>query len=135
MADPAEIARQLEILAAKYAASAYREDLRPAQWQALRFFAAASPAERNVTSFAAWRGATSGSTSVLVSKLVERGYLARRDPHGNRNVDLQITDKARHVLHNDPFDDLTAAAEKVPSPQRVRVKHALDVVIQHLPSS
>jgi hypothetical protein len=32
MAEPDDIARQLELVASKYAASAYRDGLRPAQW-------------------------------------------------------------------------------------------------------
>jgi DNA-binding MarR family transcriptional regulator len=135
MAEPDDIARQLELVASKYAASAYRDGLRPAQWQALRFFATASPDERNVTDFARWRGTTNGSTSILVSKLVERGYLARGDSHSNRNVDLRITDKARRALRNDPFEDLKAATEQMPSTQRKSVQEALDIVLQHLPGS
>jgi DNA-binding MarR family transcriptional regulator len=101
----------------------------------LRFFATASPGARNVTGFARWRGTTNGSTSILVSRLVERGYLARGDSHSNRNVDLQITDKARRALRNDPFEDLKAATALMPSPQREQVQDALNIVLQHLPSS
>lgn len=132
MAEPADIARQLELVASKYAASAYRDGLRPAQWQTLRFFATAASDERNVTGFAAWRGTTNGSTSILVSKLVERGYLSRGDSYTNRNVDLHVTEKARRALRNDPFEDLKAVTEQMSSTQRESVRHALNLVIERL---
>lgn len=120
-----EIAREIEKLIRIHLANSYRDKLRPAQWQALRFFANAPAQERTLTSFARYRRSTMGTASMTVSQLVERGYLERGDPRGQRNVDITVSDKGRQALRNDPIAELENAVERLPADQRPQLLDAI----------
>jgi DNA-binding MarR family transcriptional regulator len=116
-----DAAREIEKLIRIHLANSYRNDLRPAQWQALRFFATAAPRERTLTGFARHRRSTIGTTSITVSQLVDRGYLERGDPAGLRNVDLRVSQKGLDALKHDPLNELEAAIAGLPERQRDQV--------------
>jgi DNA-binding MarR family transcriptional regulator len=84
-----------------HTARQYRHDLRPTQWQALRFFA--EHPGSTIAEFARSRRSTSGSASLLVNRLVERGFMARAC---GRNVSLQLMEAGWNVLRHDPRSDL-----------------------------
>jgi len=108
----------------------FRDGLRPAQWQALRFFA--DKPGRSLTEFARHRHSTTGSASVVVSALVKRGYLARETRHSNRNVGIQLTDAGRAALEQDPINELTAALQSLPAEQLATFQQALSRLRQDL---
>ena len=99
-----QAAHEIEKLIRIQLANSYRNELRPAQWQALRFFATADPRDRTLTGFARHRRSTIGTTSITVSQLVDRGYRVRGDPQGQRNVDLRVSDKGMAALEHDPMN-------------------------------
>jgi DNA-binding MarR family transcriptional regulator len=101
----------------------FRDGLRPAQWQALRFFAD-NPGE-SLTEFARHRHSTTGSASVVVSALVKRDYLARQTRHSNRNVGIQLTEAGRQALEQDPIKQLIAALQTLPEEQLATFQQAL----------
>ena len=108
----------------------FRDGLRPAQWQALRFFA--DKPGRSLTEFARHRHSTTGSASVVVSALVKRGYLARQTRHSSRNVGIQLTDHGRTALEQDPITELVAALQSLPEDQLTAVQQALAQLRQDL---
>ena len=116
-------ARDLEAVARLYMRAGFRDGLRPAQWQALRFFAD-NPGE-SLTEFARHRHSTTGSASVVVSALVKRGYLARQSRHSSRNVGIQLTAAGREALEQDPIKQLIAALEALPEEQLATFQQAL----------
>lgn len=117
----AKTAREIEKLIRIHLANSYRDNLRPAQWQALRFFASAEARERTLTGFSRHRRSTMGTASMTVSQLVERGYLERGDPRGQRNVDIRISEKGRRALDNDPLAELAAAVGRLPEDDQAQL--------------
>jgi DNA-binding MarR family transcriptional regulator len=127
-----QVAQEIEKLIRIQLANSYRNELRPAQWQALRFFAQADPRERTLTGFARHRRSTIGTTSITVSQLVDRGYLERGDPNGQRNVDLRVSEKGLQALAHDPMKELEDALDRLPEPQREQLLAGLKLVNERL---
>ncbi|MBK1666884.1 hypothetical protein CKO28_02355 [Rhodovibrio sodomensis] len=108
----------------------FRDGLRPAQWQAMRFFAD-NPGE-SLTEFARHRHSTTGSASVVVSALVKRGYLARQTRYSSRNVGIQLTEAGRAALEQDPIKELVAALQALPEEQLANFRQTLAQLRQDL---
>ena len=121
--DVTTCARNLEAVARLYMRAGFRDGLRPAQWQAMRFFAD-NPGQ-SLTEFARHRHSTTGSASVVVSALVKRGYLARQTRHTSRNVGIQLTDAGLRALEQDPIKDLIVALQGLPDAELESVQSAL----------
>lgn len=115
--------RDLEAVARLYMRAGFRDALRPAQWQAMRFFAE-NPGQ-SLTAFARHRHSTTGSASVVVSALVKRGYLARQSRNASRNVGIQLTEAGEQALVQDPVHDLIAALNNLPADQIAPFQDAL----------
>ncbi|MDZ7712840.1 MAG: MarR family winged helix-turn-helix transcriptional regulator [Rhodovibrio sp.] len=127
-----QAAHEIEKLIRIQLANSYRNELRPAQWQALRFFARADPRDRTLTGFARHRRSTMGTTSITVSQLVDRGYLERGDPSGQRNVDLRVSEKGLKTLEHDPIKELEDALDRLPEQQRDQLLAGLRLVNETL---
>ncbi len=127
-----QAAHEIEKLIRIQLANSYRNELRPAQWQALRFFAWADPRDRTLTGFARHRRSTIGTTSITVSQLVDRGYLERGDPNGQRNVDLRVSEKGLKALEHDPMKELEDALARLPDQYREQLLAGLRLVNETL---
>ncbi len=91
------------------------EGLTPAQWAVLRYFAQANRFSRTPSAFAAFHGTTRGTASQTIKSIETLGYLTRmRSEDDRRSVRLVLTDKARGILANDPFESLVRAADSLP---------------------
>jgi len=91
------------------------EGLTVAQWAVLRYFAQANRFSRTPSAFAAFHGTTRGTASQTIKSLETQGYLTRmRSEDDRRSVRLVLTDKARGILANDPFESLVRAADSLP---------------------
>ncbi len=91
------------------------EGLTAAQWAVLRYFAQANRFSRTPSAFAAFHGTTRGTASQTIKSLETQGYLTRmRSEDDRRSVRLVLTDKARGILANDPFESLVRAADFLP---------------------
>ena len=91
------------------------EGLTPAQWAVLRYFARANRFSRTPSAFAAFHGTTRGTASQTIKSLETLGYLTRmRSEDDRRSVRLVLTEKARGILANDPFESLVRAADALP---------------------
>jgi DNA-binding MarR family transcriptional regulator len=92
------------------------EGLTAAQWAALRYFAQANRFSQTPSAFAAFHATTRGTASQTIKSLETQGYLTRmRSEDDRRSVRLVLTEKARGILANDPFESLVRAAESLPS--------------------
>ena len=90
------------------------EVLSAAQWAALRYFAQANRFSRTPSAFAAFHGTTRGTASQTIKSLETQGYLTRmRSDEDRRSVRLVLTEKARGILANDPFESLVRAAHSL----------------------
>ncbi len=91
------------------------EGLTVAQWAVLRYFAQANRFSRTPSAFAAFHGTTRGTASQTIKNLETQGYLTRmRSDDDRRSIRLVLTDKARGILANDPFESLVRAADSLP---------------------
>ena len=91
------------------------EGLTAAQWAALRYFAQANRFSRTPSAFAAFHGTTRGTASQTIKSIETLGYLTRMRSEGDkRSVLLVLTEKARGILANDPFESLVRAADSLP---------------------
>jgi DNA-binding MarR family transcriptional regulator len=98
----------------------------------LRFFAQADPKDRTLTGFARHRRSTIGTTSITVSQLVDRGFLERGDPNGQRNVDLRVSEKGLKALEYDPMKELEDALARLPQHSREQVLESLQLINETL---
>jgi len=91
------------------------EGLTAAQWAVLRYFAQANRFSRTPSAFAAFHGTTRGTASQTIKSIEILGYLTRmRSEDDRRSVQLVLTEKARGILANDPFESLVRAADSLP---------------------
>ena len=93
--------------------------LTPGQWAVLRYFARANRFSRTPSAFAAFHGTTRGTASQAIKGLVAQGYMRQtRSETDGRSVRLDLTDKARAIIANDPIEVLARAADALPTGQR-----------------
>lgn len=106
--------------------------LTPAQWTALRYFASANRFSRTPSAFAEFHGTTRGTASQTNESLVARGYLVRtRSEADGRSTRLDLTDRARAILADDPFEVLVRAAGALPPGARGQLANALERMLGH----
>jgi DNA-binding MarR family transcriptional regulator len=106
------------------------EGLTAAQWAVLRYFAQANRFSRTPSAFAAFHATTRGTASQTIKSLETQGYLTRiPSDEDKRSVQLVLTDKARGILANDPFESLVHAADALPPGLQGHFAHALQRMI------
>jgi DNA-binding MarR family transcriptional regulator len=102
------------------------ESLTSAQWAVLRYFAIANRFSRTPSAFAAFHATTRGTASQTIKGLETQGYLTRmRSENDRRSVRLILTEKARNILANDPFESLVRAADSLPQSIHSHFSNAL----------
>lgn len=107
--------------------------LTPGQWAVLRYFARANRFSRTPSAFAAFHGTTRGTASQSIKGLVAQGYLKQaRSKTDGRSVRLDLTDKARAIIGDDPVDALAAAADALPPGTRGQFLKTLRRLQGHL---
>ena len=107
--------------------------LTPAQWSALRYFASANRFSRTPSAFAEFHGTTRGTASQTTKGLVAQRYLARtRSEADGRSARLDLTDKGRAILTDDPFEGLVRAAGALPPSARGQLANALERMLGHI---
>lgn len=85
------------------------------QWTTLRYFARANRFSRTVSAFAEFHATTRGTASQTIKGLVADHYLTRTPSESDgRSTRLELTDKARAILADDPFESLVQAAATLP---------------------
>jgi DNA-binding MarR family transcriptional regulator len=107
--------------------------LTPAQWTALRYFASANRFSRTPSAFAEFHGTTRGTASQTTESLVAQGYLLRTQSEADRrSTRLDLTDRARAILADDPFEVLVRAAGALPPGARGQLANALERMLGHV---
>ncbi|MBM4197032.1 MAG: MarR family transcriptional regulator [Gammaproteobacteria bacterium] len=129
--------RSVAELALQLGRAAYGESggdtLTPAQWMALRFFARANRFSRTVSGFADYHATTRGTASQTVNSLVAKGYLTRtRSLRDGRSATLDLTEKSRRQLSEDPFEAVVRAARTLKPAELNRTAGALRGILQNL---
>lgn len=93
----------------------FADGLNPAQWSALRYVARANANSRTLTDFARFHFASKSAASDTISALVRKELLIKKkDARDGRVAQLELTDRARQILNNDPLDLLVGALAQLP---------------------
>jgi len=99
----ADAAQTILTLAHLHDALAQRSGRTPAQWSALRYFAALGSTGGTVTGFASAHAVTVSSASQTVDQLARRGLLSRdRLETDRRTLRVCVTPEGRAALADDP---------------------------------
>jgi DNA-binding MarR family transcriptional regulator len=107
--------------------------LTPARWTALRYFSRANRFSRTVSAFAAFHGTSRGTASQTVKGLVREGYLARtRCASDGRSARLDVTDRAKGILMEDPIQRLVCATNSLSTTARDAVAKGLGRMLAQL---
>jgi len=111
------------------------EGLTSGQWTVLRYFARANRFSRTPSAFAAFHGTTRGTASQVIKSLVAQGYLRQtQSKTDGRSVRLDLTDKARAIITNDPLEALVRASEALPPGVRRHFANTLQRIQGHVAS-
>ncbi|NIA72102.1 winged helix-turn-helix transcriptional regulator [Pelagibius litoralis] len=104
--------------------------LTPGQWAILRYFTRANRFSRTPSAFAAFHGTTRGTASQAIKSLVAQGFLMQTQSETDgRSVRLDLTDKARAIIANDPIEALVRATDALPPGVRGAFSHTLQRVL------
>jgi DNA-binding MarR family transcriptional regulator len=108
-------------------------ELKLSQWMALRYFGRANRFSRTVSAFAHYQGTTRGTASHTLKVLLKRGYLSRQpDERDHRSFRLELSWRAREVLHTDPLAHLVEAAQALSAGGRTEVASGLEAMLLSL---
>ncbi|MPY72902.1 MAG: MarR family transcriptional regulator [Alphaproteobacteria bacterium] len=111
------------------------EGLTPGQWTVLRYFARANRFSRTPSAFAAFHDTTRGTASQAIKSLVAQGYLRQtRSETDGRSIRLDLTDKAKAIIADDPFEALVRGADALPPGVRGHFVNALQRMQGHVAS-
>jgi DNA-binding MarR family transcriptional regulator len=129
------LAELLELVARMLHSRGYAEDLFPAQWMALRYFARAEPQRRTASDLARFQGLANGPVSRTVRTLVRKGLLTKAavQPKGRAEL-LELTAAGHWVLEADPTRALETALGALEEPDRVAAARALELVLRGVSS-
>ena len=107
--------------------------LTPAQWSALRYFSRANRFSRTVSAFAEFHATTRGTASQTAKSLVNQGYLTRtRSERDGRSARLDLTEKGKAALADDPLEILAGAARALSPTARMSLESALERMVRHV---
>lgn len=103
--------------------------LKPVQWQALRYLAAANRFSRTPGALAAWLGQTKGTVSQTVAALERKGLVARTGDAGDRRlVRLALTPQGETLLASAP----DTIAEAMLAPMAPADRAALEALLARM---
>lgn len=128
------LAELLELVARMLHSRGYAEDLFPAQWMALRYFAKATPERRTASDLARFQGLANGPVSRTVRTLIQKGLLAKADvqPKGRAEV-LELTEAGRRVLQSDPTLGLERTVASLDDADREAMARGLETILKSAP--
>lgn len=91
-------------------------DIKPTQWEALRFFAQANRFSRTPSSLTAYLGVTKGTVSQTLNALERKGLVKKeKDAGDRRSVSIKLTDTGEALLKNNPLERLASALAHIDS--------------------
>jgi len=96
-------------------------ELKPVQWEVLRFLQRANRFSRTPGAVTAWLGITKGTVSQSLNALERSGYVRKlADADDKRVVRLALTPNGKSLLDNDPLVVLAGYLEDI-EPRKLRV--------------
>ncbi len=132
----AALADLLELTSRMLHSRGYAEDLFPAQWVALRYFARSRRELRTASELARFQGLANGPVSRTVRTLVHKGLLrkAAEQPKGRAEL-LELSEAGELLLRKDPAAELTAVLAKLDVNDQMALARALEQVLRGMSPS
>lgn len=129
----ANAAEAILTIAYLHDALALRDGRTPAQWRALRYFAAFGVVGGTLSGFASAHAVSVSSASQTVDQLARRGLLSRKPAETDRRaISIHVTDKGRAALNDDPIHRLAQAIDDVPDTDRDALDETLRAIARTL---
>lgn len=105
-------------------------DMKPAQWEALRYLASANRFSRTPSSVVAYLGVTKGTVSQTLNALERKGLISKEKDIGDkRSVSLQLTHAGEALLEDDPLTALKGSLQKLSKVQRDALSEMLGTLL------
>jgi DNA-binding MarR family transcriptional regulator len=125
------LAELLELVARMLHSRGYAEELFPAQWMALRYFAKAPSQRRTASDLARFQGLANGPVSRTVRTLIQKGLLEKAEiqPRGRAEL-LDLTAAGRKVLESDPTLELEKALSGLDQADQEAMARSLELVLR-----
>ena len=90
--------------------------LKPAQWEALRFFNQANRFSSNPSALTAYMDVTKGTVSQTIIALERKGLVKKNKVKEDRRaVNIEVTTTGLEVLNEDPLQELALCLEQITS--------------------
>jgi len=125
-----DISDLLERLARILHNDAYRDGLKPTQWEALRYLARANRFSRSPGAVTAYLGMTKGTVSQTLNALERKALITKTtDPADRRNIHIEITSAGRKVLQRDPIAELDSAIGDLGTTDKAFLSGRLETVL------
>jgi DNA-binding MarR family transcriptional regulator len=106
--------------------------LNPAQWAALRYLAHANEDARQVGAFAKFHLTTPSSASQTIGSLVSKGLVAKKATIDGRRWTLDLTQRGRRALEQDPIVKLFNAIKELPEVKVQVLAEAMQQIVQQM---
>jgi len=120
----------LERLARVLHNDAYRDGLKPTQWEALRYLARANRFSRSPGAVTAYLGMTKGTVSQTLNALERKALIKKTsDPTDRRNIHIEITAMGRKALRHDPVASLSFAIGQLSRADKAFLSDKLEFVL------
>ncbi|GFZ82748.1 hypothetical protein GCM10011497_09030 [Elstera cyanobacteriorum] len=129
------IAALLDQIGRRADAAAWATGLHPAQWSALRYFSRAGAEARTVAAFAAFVGASLGTSWQTVKALIGKGYVtSNKMPGRGKVLRIDLTQKGRQRIADDPLAEIGRAIAQLDPTLRITLIEAAEGVLRRLPA-
>jgi DNA-binding MarR family transcriptional regulator len=113
--------------------SGHSQGLFPAQWTALRYFAAADRGQCTAVSLARFQGMAFGPVSRTVRTLISKGLLSKAGSAGRGRAELlELTEQGHAILSGDPLLKVVSALERLDAAQRRAMALALEEILMSM---
>lgn len=111
----------------------HEQGLNPAQWDALRFLDQANRFSRSPGAVTAYLGSTKGTVSQTLQALERKGLIRKTAQLSDRRgVQVDLTERGRDVLKEDPMRALEEALSALPADERAAVRDGLEKIIAQM---
>ena len=108
----------------------FSEDLKPTQWEALRYLSKANRFSCTPSALTAYLGVTKGTVSQSINALERKGLIKKKTiASDKRLVNLSLTAKGKSLLNRDPLDDMGSVVADMSKIEQLELKKGLKTLL------
>lgn len=107
-------------------------DLKPVQWEVLRYLSRANRFSREPMAVTAYLGLTKGTVSQTVGALERKGLIEKISRSDRRRIDLYLTSAGKDILAEDPVLSVAATAARMSGESAERLENTLEGLLEAL---